>query len=266
MPEALSGVTDGDGLHEYLGGHCRGPAASTCGRRPSATRCRPPGRGGRADLVPGRQRPRRVPRGPGHVERCIDLLVRVDEEFDLGIVDLSAGRSYATQIVLAATASPALRHVRSRWLVSTAGHASTSSRPRGLVNGSQGILEAGELLGHDREKLQESIRFVRTAVLEPDAPEQAGLRPEQLTWLNECDKAPAGAGEPGARSAGPPCWARSRWIRCCSGRSNCSPTTPTPSCSTSPTRRPSRPSRELAVRSAEELFVPGLEAIARGID
>jgi hypothetical protein len=56
-----------------------------------------------------------------------------------------------------------------------------------LVFEPQGILQAGELLGHDRAQLRESVRFVRTAVLDPSAPEQSGLRPEQLAWLDVCN-------------------------------------------------------------------------------
>lgn len=189
VPEAISGVRDGGGLHAYLGGGV--PRARRIDiwaeSERDALRGRPAG-AGRLTLFPGDNGRGEFPSEPAVVERCIDLLVRVDEEFDLGIVDLSAGRSYATQMVLAATASPALRHVRSKWLVFHRWTRQHIVAAGGLVNGSQGILEAGESLGHDRAALQGSIRFVRTAVLEPDAPEQAGLRPAQLTWLNECNK------------------------------------------------------------------------------
>jgi hypothetical protein len=51
------------------------------------------------------------------VKRTAELLLELDEELDVAIVDLSAGRSHATEIVLAATARLELRRVPARWLV-----------------------------------------------------------------------------------------------------------------------------------------------------
>ena len=188
LPDAFAGVADG-GLHSYLAGSS--PRAQRIDiwaeSERDSLRGRPAG-AGRLVLFPGDNGRGEFPSDRAIVERCIDLLVRVDEEFDLGIVDLSAGRSYATQIVLAATAAPALQHVQSRWLVFHRWTRQHIIAAGGLVNGKQGILQTGERLGHDRSALRESIRFVRTAVLEPDAPEQAGLRPEQLAWLDVCNR------------------------------------------------------------------------------
>jgi hypothetical protein len=45
------------------------------------------------------------------------LPMHLDEELDVCLIDLSAGRSYATQVVLAATALPEPSQVTARWLV-----------------------------------------------------------------------------------------------------------------------------------------------------
>ena len=87
--------------------------------------------------------------------------------------------------MLAATA--ALPGVKARWLVFhrwTRQHIIAAS---GLVHGSQGILESGVQHGHDPAALKDAIRFVRTAVVDLASPDQAGLRPEQLAWLDVCN-------------------------------------------------------------------------------
>ena len=188
LPDALSGVPDG-GLHSYLVNGTAAPRRIDVWAESErdVLRGRPAG-AGRLILFPGDSGKGEFQAHPGIVERCVDLLVRADEEFDLAIVDLSAGRSYATEIVLAATASPALRHVTSRWLVFhrwTRQHIVAASS---LVHGPQGILETGAQFGHEPVALKDAIRFVRTAVLDPASPDQAGLRPEQLAWLDVCNR------------------------------------------------------------------------------
>ena len=189
LPDALAGVAGG-GLHSYLiDGHTEPREINiwTASQR-EALRGRPGG-AGELTLLPGDRGRGEFSSGPGIVDRCIELLLRVDEEYDLVLVDLSAGRSYATEIVLEATASAALRdRVVSRWIVFhrwTRQHIIAASS---LVTGPQGIVETGVQKGHDKDDLVERIRFVRTAVLDPSAPEQAGLRPEQLAWLDVCNR------------------------------------------------------------------------------
>jgi hypothetical protein len=53
----------------------------------------------------------------------------------------------------------------------------------GLVNGEDGILKLGEAQGHDPDRLRASIRYVRTAFVDPDSDELSGLRAEQVAWL-----------------------------------------------------------------------------------
>ena len=58
----------------------------------------------------------------------------------------------------------------------------------GLVFGERGLLDIGETHGRDRESFIEDIRFVRTAIVDPNAPDLAGLRPPQLAWLREANR------------------------------------------------------------------------------
>ncbi|MEV4350688.1 SCO2523 family variant P-loop protein [Actinoplanes sp. NPDC049596] len=188
LPDALAGVEEG-GLHSYLMDGAAGPRRINvwAESQREALRSRPAG-AGRLTLVPGDSGRGEFSSTPAIVDRCVELFVRLDEEYDLILVDLSAGRSYATEIVLEATARPQLAGVIARWLVFhrwTRQHIIAAS---GLVEGRHGILESGVHLGHDRARLRESIRFVRTAVLDPSAPDQAGLRPEQLAWLDVCNQ------------------------------------------------------------------------------
>ncbi|GAB2603945.1 DNA-binding protein [Paractinoplanes abujensis] len=188
LPEALAGVQEG-GLHSYLIDGAPEPRRLNvwAESQRETLRNRPAG-AGRLTLLPGDVGRGEFSSQPGIVERCVTLFQRLDEEYDLIMVDLSAGRSYATEIVLAATQNKALRDIVARWLVFhrwTRQHIITAS---GLVYGRHGIIETGGHLGHDPQSLREAIRFVRTAVLDPSAPDQAGLRPEQLAWLDVCNK------------------------------------------------------------------------------
>jgi hypothetical protein len=188
LPDAFAGVAAG-GLHGHLIDGTPRPLRLDvwAESQRDVLRGRPVG-AGRLVLLPGDSGRGEFGSSPEIVERCAKLLLRADEEFDLVLVDLSAGRSYATEIVLAATARPELRGVQARWLVFhrwTRQHIVAAS---GLVNGLQGILETGAQHGHPAAALRGAIRFVRTAVLDPAAPEQAGLRPEQLAWLDVCNR------------------------------------------------------------------------------
>ncbi|MEV6842216.1 SCO2523 family variant P-loop protein [Actinoplanes sp. NPDC051411] len=188
LPEEIASGVDGDGLHSYLFGRVPAPRRVNVWTETQreVLRSRPAG-AGRLTLLPGDSGQGEFSSTPEIVDRCTELLVRMDEEFDLVIIDLSAGRSYATEIVLAATARPELRGVPSRWIVFhrwTRQHIIAAS---GLVRGPQGILDTGAECGHDRDALTEAIRFVRTAVLDPSAPD-TGLRLEQLAWLDVCNR------------------------------------------------------------------------------
>jgi len=186
VPEAYAGVSDG-GLHSYLvkgAPRTRRIDIWTDSQR-DALRGRPPG-AGKLTLFPGDSGWGEFSSAPGIVDRCVDLLLRADEEFDLVLVDLSAGRSYATEIVLTATAG--MPEVAARWLVFHRWTRQHIVAAGGLVHGPQGILESAAQLGHNMDELPDNIRFVRTAVPDPSSPDQSGLRPEQLAWLNVCNQ------------------------------------------------------------------------------
>ncbi|WP_063749722.1 SCO2523 family variant P-loop protein [Streptomyces xylophagus] len=61
---------------------------------------------GRLCLVPGDPGCGEFPVDKGVIQRCRSLFRKLDGEFDLTLVDLSAGRSYAIGIALRATAPP----------------------------------------------------------------------------------------------------------------------------------------------------------------
>ena len=122
------------------------------------------------------------------MQRCVNLFLRLEEEFELCLVDLSAGRTWALEMALAATAEPELRSVTARWLVFHRWTRQHIIAANGLVYGDRGILDIGVDRGHDRRALNDSIRFVRTAVVDPNSAELAGLRPAQVAWLRETNR------------------------------------------------------------------------------
>jgi hypothetical protein len=180
--------TNGGGLHSYLRGMVPEPQRLDVWSESerSSLRGRPPG-AGQLMLFPGDLGGGEFASDPEVVRRCVSLFVRVLEEFELCIVDLSAGRSYATEIVLAATAEPELRSVMARWLVFHRWTRQHITAAADLVYGERGILDAGEARGHDRRALSNSIRFIRTVVMDPNAPDMAGLRAPQVAWLRDCN-------------------------------------------------------------------------------
>ncbi|MCM4084196.1 MULTISPECIES: SCO2523 family variant P-loop protein [Paractinoplanes] len=176
------------GLHAYLRGITGAPQRVDIWEESDRRelRGRPAG-AGRMVLMPGDIASGEFSHTAETVERCCNLFLRLDEEFDLCLVDLSAGRSHALELVLAATAHPSMEAVRSRWLIYhrwTRQHVIAAS---GLVYGERGILTTGEELGHSARELKNALRFVHTAVVNPDSVELAGLQPEQVAWLRICD-------------------------------------------------------------------------------
>ncbi|GIF03714.1 SCO2523 family variant P-loop protein [Actinoplanes siamensis] len=192
ITDAQRGVRQG-GLHSYL----LEPDIQTTGEPQridvwtqssrASLRQRPPG-SGKLMLFPGDQDGGEFGPDKEALRRCVQLLQALDEEFDMCLIDLSAGRSYATQLVLEATADPALRGVAARWLVFHRWTRQHIPAAAGLVYGKDGILDAGVRAGHDKDRLQSAIKFVRTAVVDPDSIELSGLRPAQVAWLRDCDE------------------------------------------------------------------------------
>jgi hypothetical protein len=188
IPSAVRGVARG-GLHSYLAGTIHVVSMDVWRETDrDAVRGRPDG-AGRLVLVPGDIGGSEFAPDAETVQRCARLLLRMDEEYPLVLVDLSAGRSHALDTVLAATALPRLKKLNSRWLVFHRWTRQHIIAAAGLVFGENGILAIGEDRGHDRAELTRSIRFVRTAVVDPDSESLAGLRPEQIEWLRSCNMA-----------------------------------------------------------------------------
>src|SRR5262249_47803157 len=75
---------------------------------------------GRLVLLPGDKGGGEFPAKKEIMRRCVDMFLRLQEEFTICLVDLSAGRSQAIEIVLAAIAQPELKDAKgitTRWLV-----------------------------------------------------------------------------------------------------------------------------------------------------
>ncbi|MQY11112.1 hypothetical protein SRB5_12260 [Streptomyces sp. RB5] len=188
VPRVVRGVTSG-GLHSYLQGDVPEPMLVDvwADTEHEALRTRPLG-SGRMVLLPGDSGGGEFALGHDTVGRCVSLLQRLEEEYDLVMVDLSAGRSYAVDMVLAATAQPGLAELTSRWLVFhrwTRQHVIAAS---GLVYGDRGILAAGVGHGHDGDELREAIRFVRAAVPDPEAVPWNQVPAAQVSWMRKCDE------------------------------------------------------------------------------
>jgi hypothetical protein len=187
---ALSrGTTAGKGTHSYLLGRSSDAELWDVWRHSdrASLRQRPPGTG-RLVLVPGDAGGGEFSFDDAVVDRCIDLFLRLHSEFEVTLVDLSAGRSYAAEIVIAATASPQLRDVTTRWLVFHRWTRQHILAAAGLVFGQRGLLDIGEVHGRARAHFVDDIRFVRTAIVDPNSPDLAGLRPPQLAWLREANR------------------------------------------------------------------------------
>lgn len=163
VPSALLGDEE-QGLHSYLEGEDTEPAGIDVWRQTEhpVLRARQ-NQAGQLVLYPGDAGGGEFAVHEEVLERCTDLLLRLNSEFDLVMVDLSAGRSYAVDLALAATAQPRMRHVARRWLVFhhwTRQHVIAAA---GLVHKENGILHSGVDRGHDEGTLRGNIRFVRAA-------------------------------------------------------------------------------------------------------
>jgi hypothetical protein len=181
--------TDRGGLHSYLQGRRHQPVRLDMWTESDreALRQRPTG-AGELTLFPGDRAGGEFLITDEVIDRCVELFLRVEEEFDICLVDLSAGRSYAVHLALAVTGQPGLQATTSRWMIFhrwTRQHIVAAS---GLVFGERGILKTGAGYGHDPALLHDSIRFVRTAIQDPNAPELAQIRPAQAAWLEKCNR------------------------------------------------------------------------------
>ncbi|MET9252605.1 SCO2523 family variant P-loop protein [Streptomyces sp. NPDC048182] len=189
VPSAMRGTTE-QGLHSYLEGETAEPARIDVWRQTEHPQLHSrPNQSGRLVLFPGDAGGGEFSTGEETLERAIDLLLRLNAEFDVTIVDLSAGRSYAVDLVLAATAHPLMRNVPFRWLVFHRWTRQHVIAAAGLVNEEHGIIAGGVANGHDEDALRAAIRFVRAAVPDPESPLWALGSPAQAAWMQACDEA-----------------------------------------------------------------------------
>ena len=186
IPAALRGVSRG-GLHSYLAGTDQVLSMDVWRETDrEGVRGRPDG-AGRLVLFPGDVGGSAFAPNSETIQRCARLLLHMEEEFGTVLVDLSAGRSHALDTVLAATALPRLKKITCRWLIFHRWTRQHIIAAEGLVFGENGLLAIGADRGHDSEDLSRRIRFVRTAVVDPDSPDLSGLRAEQIEWLRNCN-------------------------------------------------------------------------------
>src|SRR5215472_13467371 len=169
---ALSrGTKSGGGTHAYLKGDSSEEELWDIWQHSDrrGLRQRPPGTG-RMVLVPGDSSGGEFAIDDDMIRRCIDLFLRLHSEFEVVLVGLSAGRSYAAELVIAATLRPELSGVTTLWLVFHRWTKQHIEAAAGLVFDKRGLLDIGETYGHERERFTEDIRFVRTDIVDPNAP------------------------------------------------------------------------------------------------
>lgn len=177
------------GLHSYLKGLVVEPTRIDLWSKSDreTLRSRPVG-AGQFTLFPGDRGGGEFALSEDVVRRCTELFVRLEEEFDVCLIDLSAGRSFAVDLALEVTGRAELRSTVSRWVIFHRWTRQHIVAAAGLVFGDRGILQAGKACGHEESDLRDRIRFVRTAVLDPNSSDLAHIRPAQATWLRECNK------------------------------------------------------------------------------
>ncbi|GAA3887572.1 SCO2523 family variant P-loop protein [Saccharothrix violaceirubra] len=187
IPRAERGV-EHDGLHSYFTDGISEPRGIDVWHHTSRADLRGANaRSGRLVLFPGDRGGAEFATSDEIEQRCVELFTRLDSEFDVCVVDLSAGRSHALTMALIATAHPALRAITARWLVFHRWTRQHIVAANGLVYGDRGLLSVGRSAGHDPEALLDATRFVRVAV--PNLKEyNPGQTAAQATWLHACDE------------------------------------------------------------------------------
>ncbi|MGK5671743.1 SCO2523 family variant P-loop protein [Micromonospora sp. URMC 106] len=192
IPQAVNGVEgtgpNGGGLHRYLRGEIPSPEQlDVWGTSERASLRQRPIGSGPLVLLPGQRNGSEFGFTNDIAKRCAELFLRLEEEFDLTLVDLSAGRSYASQIALAATAIATLRKVTVRWLVFHRWTPQHVTAAADLAFEAGGIVAMGKEYGHEPDRLRESLRFIRTAVIDSRGPEVGHLDLAQQAFLRKCD-------------------------------------------------------------------------------
>jgi hypothetical protein len=109
---------DQHGLHSYIEGEATDPHQADVWQNTNRDDLRSANaRAGRLVLLPGNRGGAEFPCEKRHIDNCVTLFSRLDREFDICVVDLSAGRSHAVSMVLEATARKELSTITARWLI-----------------------------------------------------------------------------------------------------------------------------------------------------
>lgn len=188
IPDLERGTKNG-GLHSYIRGKATEPVRAdirgTTERQPLKER--PPG-SGKLTLFPGDSGGAEFALTNAHIKKATELFQAVEREFDVCIVDLSAGRSSALDMSVQAI-SPENRPKKSeavRWLLFhrwTTQHVIAAS---GLLLEENGIVSCAVQSGFVKQEFLRLVRTVRTAV--PDASAFGKeTTAEQEAWLSRSD-------------------------------------------------------------------------------
>ncbi|BCJ42328.1 DNA-binding protein [Actinoplanes ianthinogenes] len=186
IDRAETGTTGGAGLHRYLMRQVAAPDPIEVWQQAArqAIRHRPPGTG-RLTLFPGDVGGGEFLTNTNLIDPCLDLFLRLNEQFGICFVDLSAGRSLAVELMLRVTALPQMRTITCRWLVFHRWTVQHVIAAGGLVHGPRGLLETARRYKHDPEHFTGNLRYVRTAVIDPSSLTHRGLSAEQGSWIND---------------------------------------------------------------------------------
>lgn len=184
------GARPGQGVHTYLKGDI--PEISRVDVRAATDREKlraQRSRGGKLFLYPGEEGGGEAMAGddPSVVQRCVDLLLDLDNKFKVVIVDLSSGRSVAMRVALEATAPRVMPGRQVHWLVFHRWTRQHIMAANSLVHGFRGLIEQGiegEKPLYTEAELLGRLRYVRTAVPVPGNPSKTGDG-RQAAWLIE---------------------------------------------------------------------------------
>ncbi|MEY9934455.1 hypothetical protein ABH926_009123 [Catenulispora sp. GP43] len=188
IPSLERGSRDG-GLHSSILGRTSQPARAEIRGVTERTELteRPPG-SGKLTLFPGDLGGAEFHVTSDHIDRVVQLFRKVEQEFDVCVVDLSAGRSAALDMSLHAV-SPANRSKKAdpvrlllfhRW---TTQHVIAAS---GLLFEDNGIISCAVDAGFGKSEFLRLVRTVRTAV--PNSSAFGGeSTPEQERWVVRSD-------------------------------------------------------------------------------
>ena len=183
------GTDSGNGLHSFLTGRTSRLASHDIRAATNRKDLQSPRHPYQLALVPGDRGGGEFGVSAAVVQRCIELLVKCRQEYDITFVDLSAGRSAALEIVLSAMAASQLRNAVARWLVFHRWTRQHILAANGLVHGDHGLKQNSESIGYGSDRLLDSLRYVRTAVPSTGvAGHEAGGSGPQWAWLRKQDK------------------------------------------------------------------------------